>query len=123
VIDSGLGPSEGLRRMSADRLGCEVSRMKVIGEERSDDRVGPGVRTLRGSVGRRVDMKTKGRLVSTDPGVADGDDRTMDRSVLDRGAWMIGDGRSTTALVGEGWRAVKVLGRGEEGDEILGVLL
>jgi hypothetical protein len=136
VIDSGLGPSDGLRRASSDRLGCGVFRVMAMGEGLPGDAVGPGVNTLRGSLGRRVDMKTIGRLVSTDPGVADGDDRTVGRSVLDRGVWVIrgvwvvldrlwviGDGRSTIDLVGEGWRAVEMLGRGEEGDEILGVLL
>jgi len=131
VIDAGLGPLlEELRRMSTDGLGCGLSRMTDMGERLPGDAVGPGVNTLRGSVGRRVDMKTKGRLVSTDPGVADGDDRTVVRSMLDLGVWVmedrlwrIGDGRFTTDLVEEGSRAVKTLGRAEDDDEILGVAL
>jgi hypothetical protein len=107
-----------------------------MGEGLPGEAVGPGVNALRGSLGRRVDMKTIGRLVSTDPGMSDGDDRTVGRSVLDRGVWVIrgvwvmldrpwviGDERSTMDLVGEGWRAVEILEGGEEGDEILGELL
>ncbi|HSW47325.1 MAG TPA: hypothetical protein VLM89_17310 [Phycisphaerae bacterium] len=66
VTVTGRGPPEVLRPASGGRTERELPRSTVTGAGDGVERDG-GVSTVRGSVGRRVDMKTIGRLVSTEP--------------------------------------------------------